>query len=142
MKFKENNTRFKFFLVNYKMLRIRKHVSIIEDKGELSARKILNQINLKESFSVNDYFKPKTAGVTLREYKSKIFTSPDKEHKKKFYDYWEIKDSLRYTSQSRFRKKDVVEKLKLKTNVLKPVDFKLSDPLQRKLNKFKKLKFG
>ena len=122
------------------MLRIYKHASIVEDKGEFSAKKILNQLNLKKSFSVNDYFKPKTSCMPLRKLSSKLVT-PDTTSKKSFYDYWEIKDSLRQKSSFRLRKRDVVEKLKFKTKVLKPIDFKLSDSLQKKLTKFKTLKF-
>lgn len=122
------------------MLRIYKHPSIVESKGEFTAKKILNQLTLKESFSVNDYFKSKTSRMPLKKQPSKLIT-PSTASKKSFYDYWEIKDSLRQKSSYRLRKRDVVEKLKFKTNVLKPIDFKLSDSLQKKLTKFKTLKF-
>ena len=103
---------------------------VVESKGMFSASKILRQLSSREGFRIKEFFIPKPEKTPS----SPILLSPIKKRKKKeFYGYWEIRDSMKYKSNFRSRNREVIDKIKLKSNIFEPMSFKLSNPLQAKL---------
>lgn len=123
------------------MLNIQKHMCVVESKGEFSASKILSQISSREGFRIKDYFQPKSKSSQTSPLLIKTKIAPLKLSKKEFYGYWEIKDSMKYKSQFRLRKREVIEKLKLKSNIFKPMNYNLSTAIQLKIAKSQNIKF-
>ncbi|OMJ90201.1 hypothetical protein SteCoe_7498 [Stentor coeruleus] len=106
------------------MLKIRKPVRLEKSKGELTASNILEKISNKEYFNVSEYFKPKSTNV--RSLPKINVSTGNKTEKKLYYNQWEAKNSMKYLKNFRMRNKEVIDKIKIKSTELCPVDFALS----------------
>lgn len=113
------------------MLKIRKQVYHCEDKGELTASNILKRISSKKCFNVSEYFKPKCKNV--QSLPRITIAIPSKNEKKQYYNPWEVKSSMRCAKAFRMRYREVIDKIKLKSPELTPIDFALSPELRCKV---------
>ena len=112
------------------MLNIRKHIVPPESHSEITASKILTRISSRKGFNVTNYFKPRTLTVNKTQ---KSLIPPLKTEKKIQYTQWEIKNSMKCSKGFRFRRREVIEKLKLKTVHSLNFDFEISPLLKQKI---------
>lgn len=111
------------------MLNIRKHMAPPESHSEITASKILTRISSRKGFNVADYFKPQ---ALIRSKTQKLFIPPLKTEKKIHYTQWELKNSMKSSKGFRSRRREVLEKLKLKSVDSLNFDFEISPLLKEK----------
>ena len=120
------------------MTKLRRKYYCQENKEELSAAKILNRISSREGFNVSEYFKARIIpSKKMTKFQSLL---PLKVEKKRYYDPWEIKSSMKCTKMFRSRCKEVIDKIKLKHVENSNVNFGLSPTLKERLSRTSTLK--
>jgi hypothetical protein len=111
-----------------------KHFCQCGNKDDFSASKILNKISSRLGFKVDDYFKP----VPALNAKSRRASSMDdlKPEKISYYEPWELKSSMQMSKGFRFRRKEILPKVKLKPINVRPINFEISQGLKYRIKKF------
>lgn len=112
------------------MMRIKSFRSASQTKEEFSANEILRKISRKESFKISQYFNC----TERKEHKlPKVTSMALKSKAKEYFDPWEIHKSNTYKRSFRARHREVIDKIKMKQVLVPPMNFKLSNDLQKKI---------